>query len=184
LTLVVLEISLARSIFAIPKSTTLTAPDVAVDHRRVLPERIDERVRVLQRAAAVADHHRGEPDRDERVPLGGHAEDLRDILAGDVLHREVELVVLDAEIEHLGDVRVRQRRADPRLLEEHPHEALVLPEVRQDPLQRDELAELPRPGGEREEDLGHPTDRQALHDRVAADHPSIFEAGERHGTQS
>jgi hypothetical protein len=154
-----------------------------VDHRRVLAERIDEVVRVVERVAAIAHHHRGQPHRNERLPLGRHAQDLRDVLAGDVLHREVQIVILATEVEHLGDVRVRERGADARLLEEHLHEGVVLAEVRQDPLQRDELAELPRAGGEREKDLRHAANRQPLHDRVAADHPPVVEAREPHRIQ-
>ena len=74
-----------------------------------------------------------------------------------------ELAVVELpQIEDLHDVLVLDLSGELGLVHEHPHEALLLREVRQDPLDDDDLLEAlgPRPTGL--EYLGHPALPQAL----------------------
>src|SRR5207248_10083203 len=68
-------------------------------------------------------------------------------------HRDVELAALVAELEDLGDVAVRERGGDPRLVEEHLNELVELAQLGQNSLQRHQLPGGAR--GDREEDLRH-----------------------------
>ena len=70
-------------------------------------------------------------------------------------HQEVLAVVAQADVEDLHDVAVAQHRQHLGLGDQQLDEALVLAQVREDPLDRDGLLESS--GGERAtaEDLGH-----------------------------
>src|SRR5207302_11221025 len=77
--------------------------------------------------------------------------------------------------EDLTDVRVAERGGDARLVEEHLDELLVLLDVGEDLLDRDELAEAARAGGVREEKLGHASHREAGENLVLTDAPPAIE---------
>ena len=68
----------------------------------------------------------------------------------DVLHREVHAAVL-ADVEHLHDVLVVERRTDARLVEERLDEPRVDGELGANPLDDDVTREPRLPGGTREE---------------------------------
>jgi hypothetical protein len=65
----------------------------------------------------------------------------RQILAGQVLHAD-EVVAVDlTQLERGDDIRVLESSGDPRLVEEHRAKVLAVSQMRQDPLERDDLAE-------------------------------------------
>ena len=59
----------------------------------------------------------------------------------DELHDDEVRVVADADVEDLHAVRMREVRAEARLVQEHRDELLLLREMREDALDRDLLAE-------------------------------------------
>ena len=97
--------------------------------------------------------------------LGDHPQ----VVAFDVLeHDEVLPVLGDPQIVNLDDVPVRERRVDPRLRQQHLDEALVLREVREDPLDGDELLEAFRGHDAAFEYLGHAAHGDQLEELVLA----------------
>ena len=84
------------------------------------------------------------------------------------LHREEDLAVLLADRVHLNNVRVVQGRRDPRLVEEHPHEFLVVGVLRKDSLEHHEALEAAHPLLASEENLGHAADCNPAQDDVVA----------------
>ena len=99
------------------------------------------------------------------------AQELAQVRAVDVLHGEEGRLAVGADVVDLGDVRVGERRRQPRLVEEHAQQLGVERVLRQDALEHDQLLEpLDADAGQpREVDLGHPTDGQAADRLVAAD---------------
>ena len=124
-------------------------------------------VRVVQRLA------RGDEDggdlggRQRRAELVGAAPQRREILAVDVLHRQVIGVTVAAEVVDVNDVRMVERGGDLRLVEEHVDEVGLLGEVRQDALDRDALGEPFGAWSAGEKDLGHPADGESLKELVS-----------------
>ena len=149
-----------------PKSTIFTSPvkrdddvlrgDVAVDDVERRAVEIVLLVRVRE-ARAHAEHDReGVLERELEDALLLHlADDGAQVLAVDVLHRDEVLAVVLTDVEDLDDVRVRERRRDARLVEEHLDERAVLVHRRQDPLDDEELLEAGDALLDREEELGH-----------------------------
>src|SRR5262249_14767718 len=84
-------------------------------------------------------------------------------------------VVADADVEHLGHVRVREVRGEPRLVEEHLDELLLLAQMRKDALDRDALLEPLDPPVLGDVHLGHAARREALDDLI-----SLLLVGFRH----
>ncbi len=91
----------------------------------------------------------------ESLALAGAIE-LRERVAVDVLHDQVEDLVLLAEVEDLRDVGVLDARSDARLVEEHLLEAHVRGELREDRLDGDELLEAVLASLARDPDARHP----------------------------
>ncbi len=104
------------------------------------------------------------------LALGGELlGDDPQVVALDVLeHDEVLAVLRDPEIVNLDDVAVRERRVDARLGQQHLDEALVLREVGEDALDRDELLESLRGDDAALEHLGHAADGDRLEELVLA----------------
>ena len=73
-----------------------------------------------------------------------------------------------AELEHLHDLRVRELRGQLRLVDEHRDEVRVRRQVRQDPLDDQDLLEAVRRGDLRAKHLGHAAHGQSFEKRVAA----------------
>jgi hypothetical protein len=142
---------------------------VAVDDARV--------VRLGERAEHLLPDLRG-PRLVDRPPIPEH---LREVLPRDVLHREVEPVVVGggahlAEVEHADRVRVREARDDPRLGEEALHRALLAREVAAQDLERERL---PHPDVLRLVDGAHPALADQREEAISVgDHPAR-EAGRR-----
>ena len=82
------------------------------------------------------------------------------------LHDEEVRVFAFADVEDRDDVRVVQARREPRLVQEHLDEALVLREVRQHALDRDALLEALHADGFAEVHLRHAAGFEALDDAV------------------
>ena len=78
----------------------------------------------------------------------------RAIEAYDALHRDVDLIVDPAEVEHRHDVLVRQAHRQPRLAHEQLEELGVAAALLADPIDLEQLLDARRPPA-REEDLGH-----------------------------
>ena len=93
------------------------------------------------------------------------------------LHGEEGLAVYLPEVEDLRDVAVAESHRDLRLVDEHRDELFVLRDVRQDPLDGDELFEATRPRRPREEDLAHAALAETPHERVAPEALS-FDVGD------
>ena len=74
-----------------------------------------------------------------------------------------------AEVEDLDDLRVGELRGQLGLVDEHRDEGRVRGQVRQDPLDDQDLLEAVRRGDLGAEHLGHAADRQPLEQRVAAE---------------
>src|SRR5262249_45322185 len=91
------------------------------------------------------------------------------ILALDQLHREVQLAVGLAEVEHLDDVAVVELDGDPRLVDEAADEATLPRLRRQDALERLDLLEAGDADGLHLVDLGHAALRDALEHVVLAE---------------
>ena len=95
-------------------------------------------------------------------------------LAVDVLHREEVRVAELSDVVDLRDVRMLELRREPRLVEEHPHERLVVRAMAQDPLQHHVALETSRTRAAREKDLGHPTSRELRQNLVTAGRGADF----------
>ena len=117
------------------------------------------------------------------VHVRGARHQVADRVALDVLHHEVVLLVLDADLEDRNDVRVVEAGREARLVEEHLDEVLLLGEVRVQPFDRDETLETRDADEAREVDGGHASGRE-LRDELESVEPfSLAGDGEnlRHG---
>ncbi len=110
-------------------------------------------------------------DRDRRRQIARHRLRHRgaQVAALDQLHREEQLAVGFAEVEHLHDVAVGELDGDPRLVDEAADEPALARAVRQDPLERLDLLEPGDPDGLHLVDLGHPSLRDLLEHVVLAE---------------
>ena len=107
---------------------------------------------------------------DDLAHRGDLLDDHAQVVALDELqHDEVLAVLGDPEVVNLHDVAVRERRVDARLGEQHLDEALVLREVREDPLDGDELLEAFGRDDAAFEDLGHAAHGDQLEQLVLAE---------------
>ena len=97
--------------------------------------------------------------------LGDHPQ----VVTLDVLeHDEVLPVLGDPQVVNLDDVAMGERRVDARLGQQHLDEPLVLREVREDPLDGDELFESFRGDDAAFEYLGHAAHGDQLEELVLA----------------
>ena len=140
---------------------------VAVNQRHRLAVRRARRVRVLERLADLGADVEREVERDPAAPALDAALDPAKILAVDVLHhQEVLAIVAQAHVEDLHDVAVLEQREHLGLGDQQLDEALVLREVRQDPLDRHGLLEAAGRDGFAAKDLGHSADADAVEQLV------------------
>ena len=105
--------------------------------------------------------------------LPAAVEDGPQVAAVDVLERDVVAGVDDAEVEDLRDVRVVQLNRDLRLVDEHADEVLVLRDVRQDALDRDQALEALDTVGLGPEHLGHTADVDPLEEIVLSERDGL-----------
>ena len=121
---------------------------------------------------------RGDLARDVNGERNGHRQ--RDVTAGDqgrakvgsfdVLHGDEVAARLDfSEVVDVDDVRMIQLRSELRLVREHRDEFVVVRDVRQDLLDRDDLLEALDPGAAGAKDLGHSAARDLLEKLVLAE---------------
>ena len=143
--------------------------DVPVDQVQRLTTPVPLGVRVLERLTHppgdVRDHRR----RHALPHLAKAIHDLEQILTPDVLHRDVVGVPDLPELVDRDDARVVQVAGDLGLIDEHLDEVLVLRHGREDSLDRDDLLEALDAEGLRQEDLGHPSDRDAIEKQVLSE---------------
>jgi len=134
---------------------------VAVDDLLGLPAEVPGRVGVVQPVGHVGHDAADHGDGQLLAAPGGHVEQVAQVLAGEVLHHQQQVLLVLVDVVDLDDVRVSQRGRQARLVEEHLHEALVLGQVRQDALDHHELLEAADAllGGQQH--LGHASHRHA-----------------------
>ncbi len=112
--------------------------------------------------------HVGDLLRRQRLPLLARlVDDVLEVHPVDKLHDDEVGPVGEPQVEDLHAVGVVEVEADLGLVQEHAHEALVLGEVGQDALDRDELLEALQATGVGLEDLGHASRVDAFKDVVA-----------------
>ena len=85
----------------------------------------------------------------------------------EVFHRDEVLALGFPDVVHLHDVLVMQVRGDPRLVEEHADEALILGVLGPNPLEHDVALEAFNAVGPPDEDVRHSSRRQVLEHHVA-----------------
>ena len=126
------------------------------DAERLVGLRVLERVRVLERLAALDHDVDRVGDLEPLVLLLLSLDECLEVAPVDELHdEEVRVVRRLRDVEDLDDVRVLEEQREPRLVEEHRDELLVLGEVRQDALDRDRLLEPLHRLGHAAKHLGH-----------------------------
>ena len=91
------------------------------------------------------------------------------VLAVDVLHRDEVLAARLAHVVDLHDVLVMQVGGDPRLVQKHPDEPLVLGVIRPDPLEHDVALEAAMAIGAPEQHVCHATRREVLEHHVSTE---------------
>ncbi len=106
-------------------------PGLWIDHFVGVGEALANLVHDIQRSRD------GQPLADSSAPL----DQALQVDAVHVLHDDEVRVFGMTDIEDLDDVRVLQRQRQPRLVQEHRDEFLVLGQRRQDALDRDVLLE-------------------------------------------
>jgi hypothetical protein len=126
-------------------------------------------VRVVQRLEHlqhdVEAELRGQPD----LLLRQLAEELRDVEALDVLHRDEEPTLLAAEVEGLHDVAMRQPRRELGLADEHPREGRVFGVAVEHHLHHREPRGAHLGGASREVDLRHTAATDVIEEHVASE---------------
>jgi len=135
--------------------------DVAMHDAHQLAGAVAQLVGVVQALGDLMDHAADEAERQLALLARVLAEHREQREALEVLHHDVELVVALVELVDLADVRVRHVRRDLRLADQHRAEPAVAREVRQDPLDHEQLLEA---GGALEpgqKDLAHAAGRNA-----------------------
>jgi hypothetical protein len=124
-------------------------------------------VRVVQARRRAPDDRAHDAERHVRLVAADVREQLPQILAVEVLHREEVLALRLADVVDLRDVRVVQARRDARLVEEHLDEALIARVLGLDPLEDHVALEAIETIGAREQHVRHPAGGEMLQDGVA-----------------
>jgi len=132
-------------------------------------------VQVMQPSTDRSDDRQRTCQREGPSVLG--AQQLQQVAAVHVLHRQEVLAVVLAEVEHLRQVGMRQPGRQARLVEEHPRECGVLRQVREDSLERDDLREPRRTALLGDVQLRHPADRQSAQQDVPVEHRARSQTG-------
>ena len=96
-------------------------------------------------------------------------EDGAQVLAVDVLHRDEVLAVRARELVDARDVAVAQQAGDLGLVDQHLDEVVVLGEVGEHALDRDQVGVTAGVEGLGPVDLGHPAERDAVEQVVPAE---------------
>ena len=105
-----------------------------------------------------------------RVPwLPAFASSARRVLPVHVLHREVVNAAVLADLEHLRDVLVVERRREPRFVQEHLHRGVIVRALRRDQLQNDVPLEAADAGAAADVNPRHATGRERHQQLVLAE---------------
>jgi hypothetical protein len=103
----------------------------------------------------------------DRLPAAPRPrEQRREVEPVHVLHRDEQRLAHAAEIEHLHHVRVREAHRELGLAHEHLDELGLPRQLRQDPLDDEDLLEAFDAVGLGTEDLGHPALADLLEERI------------------
>jgi hypothetical protein len=143
--------------------------DVAMHDVHRLALHVARVVRVVEGLEDLVDHEDGQVPRHVQLLLRARPQEAQRVGAVDELEGDEVLPAHVAEVEDLDDLRVRELRRQLRLVDEHRDERRVGREVREDPLDDEDLLEPVRGANLRAEDLGHASDGEALEERVAAE---------------
>src|SRR5262249_48937213 len=100
--------------------------------------------------------------------FGATAQDPAQVGAVDELHREEESPLVEADIVHVDDVRVVERRTKARLVDDEPLVRCART-TGQNRFEHDELLELRDAPLARQVKLPHPTAREVANDFAAAE---------------
>jgi len=152
--------------------------DIAVDDGELLAGEVARPVRVMQRLRDLAHDVAHGAERQHGVVRAERLDDVAEILAAHVLHREVERAADLADVEHLHDVGVHEAAGDFGLVQEHVDRLMpALEQLALDPLERDGLLEPAEPDLLREEHLGHAACGQPANDLVLAENRVVERRG-------
>src|SRR5439155_1600169 len=110
--------------------------DVAVHDAERPALRVALAVRMVERLADLRGDQADLRQRHRLLPLAEALHELPQVAPGDVLHGDVEALLVLAELQHLDDVRVRELDRDARLVHEHADELGVLAHGGKDLLDR------------------------------------------------
>ena len=127
-------------------------------------------VRVAERLQHLAHDEQREVERQRQAALGQVPQEHVEVVALDVLHRDVQAVVLAPEVRHLHDVAMTQARGELGFANEHLREVGVLRQLGQHHLDDDAPAATEFVGRARQEDLGHAAVADAIEQQVGAEH--------------
>ena len=124
-------------------------------------------VEVAHARGGLADQLDRVLERQEPAVRDAAAAQLVELLADDVLHRDVRDAVVLVDVVDVDDVGVVELRADLRLVEEHLDDPRIVGELGAQALDDDFLLEAGHRGLAREINLGHAADREPAQQRVA-----------------
>jgi hypothetical protein len=156
---------------AVERHEHVRGRDVAVDDVQRLALGAALLVRVVQARGGRRDDADGVLER-QRPRLSVRLHELPQVRAVHVLHREERRLARSvpfalAHVVHLRDVRVRERRREPRFVQEHAQQLRVQRVLRKDALDDDQLLEPLGGDQARQKDLGHASHGQPLDELVA-----------------
>ncbi len=129
--------------------------DVPMDDVEGLVVVVPQLVRRVQAAERVEDDSNGDPDVDGASRGAQLSTELGERRALDVIHDDEGHSAFEAELAHLYDARIVDRRGKPRLIHQHADEDLVAREVTVRAFDGDERRPLPLVGRAREVHRGH-----------------------------
>ncbi len=125
--------------------------------------------RIVRRAQPLAELHH-HVDRVRQIEGALEVlEDVPKVLPGDILHRHEVGAVSSAELVDLDDVRVREHRGQPPLVEEHLDKLIIVNEIGANALDHQPLGEARDPWTLGEIQLSHTANGDLLEQRVAAE---------------
>ena len=134
---------------------------------------------VVQALGGLLGDERDEPRRQVRSLASELAENVPDVFAIYTLHGDEVVVEMAAEVVHPHHVRMLQRSGQLGFIDEHVDEVHVVRDVRQDPLDYDELLVTTVRVSLRLEDLGHAARGDAIHEVVLSEYLGFERAGAR-----
>ena len=142
--------------------------DVAVHDLEMFAQGSRRFVGVVEPVRRLGQELHAHAQRHDTARLGRGLEHAPEGHADDQLHHDVErTLIVPPKVEGLDDVGTRDVGRDPRLVQEHGHEILVLGQVRQHALDGDELLKSRFAAHTGGPNLGHPTGRDAKEHLVA-----------------